>query len=440
MRAAKNKLTPLKIAIVLAAIFSVGALAFGPTGFFFASAGGNYNANIAQSEGGSASSPDYKAEIYSDAVQGEAESSGYSAFVGAQDFFAEESGPAISNISQSTSTPAVGEPVEISASIISDASLVSATLFSNESGVMKGVEAKQISGTEADVSFTWSKPAAAGTSVAWKISAADIAENSAETNAFYFFVGATDLEPPTISSPKNYPEEPAQGQQIIFSADISDDFGLASATLEVSGENVSTIKIAGKTGKAEFTYISNAPAGKFISWKIFARDSSKKESVSEEKIFKVAVAFNPVSKFPAGSLECNKSEKPETLQLPCVDGKRKDYEVICNGATGKWDVRPRDLPCLQINLGGGKSVDVFPIVVGFLIVILALLVYFYKKNPEVFKDLLGKIQEAFAPKKEEKPEPPAEKEQPAQKEQPPAKEEKKKEKPWKKKEIPRLKY
>lgn len=376
--------------LIFAAIFSLGSAQL--SGFAIASQGGEYSIESAESGGGNATEPGYQIEVYQDPVQGEVSGSGYILSVGSGDFLAQEDeAPVASNVTQSTSTPPVGDNVTVSAVVSAPAGLDYVIFYTNETGQFVEYERRNLTGTSANISFSWSKNVPPGTVVGWKLRVYDANGEYYETPIVTFVVGATDTNPPTISSVANFPIQPNPGDSVLFSMEAFDDFGLASAVLEVAEKNVSTVTLVGQSARSEFYYKPEGSAGQQVPWKIYVRDSSGKESASEKKTFALAGQMPTTSTIGLGG-GCDETQKPKPLETPCVEGKRKTYSILCNRAEGKWELTPHDTPCLIFTIGGKQQqIDLVPIFVVILAIIIACLVYLYKKKPELFAPILEKL-------------------------------------------------
>ena len=347
------------------------------------------------------SNPDYILQISSgDALQGRATNPNYNLELGPlAAYVSEPEPPQISNVSESTATPALGESVKISASAYSEAGLAKATFYTNDGGNFSVLEEKSLSGNSANIFFIWDKKAADGTSVSWKIVVADVDGKTAETSVFDFVVGAKDLSSPTISSVSNFPTEPVVGDEVHFYAEVQDDFGLAFAVLEVNGKNITTATLVGKSAKADFKLIPEGGAGQQILWKVFARDSSGKEAVSQKRSF--ALSAKPVAttaSSPAGKI-CPESKKPKQIEGLCIGGKRKTTDISCDASTRNWSSKLIDMPCLLNTsifgqIGSGGTLDyILLALVSLLLAGSAFIVYLYKKDPETFREMVKGLKE-----------------------------------------------
>ncbi len=318
-----------------------------------------------------------------DSLSGVATNSNYILSLGSIYSFSEDLAPQFSNISQSSSTPKEGGQVILSAYFSDDNGLAGAIISTNESGTFAN-ESIQISGLEKQADYVWNKQTKAGTTVTWKFFIFDSAGNYNTTPEISFFVGATDLNPPQILSVEVYPTQPFAGEQAGFTADVSDDFGLASAVLELNGKNVSTVNLAGKKSIAEFRVVPSGSVGDKLSWKIFVHDSTGKEAVSEMKTFTLLTA--PPKTTQSG--ECKESEKPKPLPTECAGGMRKAFDVSCDSNTGKWVVTGRNVICTPEEDQKQKSANYILIIV--VIIILAVIggagYHIYIKNKKVEKD------------------------------------------------------
>ncbi|HLE07578.1 MAG TPA: hypothetical protein VI933_03050 [archaeon] len=344
----------------------------------------NYSGEFSSGYFDSPKNSNYSLQIRTgDSLTGVAANSNYTLSLGSIYSFSEDLAPQFSNISQSSSTPKEGGQVILSAYFSDDKGLAGAIISTNESGTFVN-ESIQISGLEKQTDYVWNKQTKAGTTVTWKFFVSDSAGNYNATPEISFFVGATDLNPPQILSTEIYPTQPSAGEQAGFMADVSDDFGLASAVLELNGKNVSTVNLAGKKLIAEFRVIPEGSAGDKLSWKIFIRDSTGKEVVSEAKTFTLLTAPPKTS----GSGECKESEKPKPLPIECTGGMRKAFDVSCDAITGKWVVTGRNVICTPEEEQKQKSANYVLIIV--VIIILAVIggagYHIYIKNKKVEKD------------------------------------------------------
>ncbi len=397
MKHATNRAPIIILLVAAAVLFSAIALE-NISGFSISSETGEYSADVSESGGGSVSGNGYEMEIFSDSLQGKATGSGYSIVAGSGEFLSENPPPVISNVKQSSATPKVGEPVKISASLYAEAGLRKAALYTSERGEFSEAEAKTLSGDSANVEFVWNKNLPDGTEVAWKISASDAEGNSAETEEIAFVVGATDLEPPKISSPANYPDPPAVGEEVVFTADISDDFGLSSAYLELDGKSVSTIIIVGKAVKAEIYFKPEGSAGKEFSWKIVAEDSSGKQAESETKKFTLLSE-------PPQFRQCSEQEKPKALEGICAAGKKKVVEVSCNSKTGKWETSSRDILCAGNFTIGFSPEQSFPIIIAAGAIIFISAFFLAWKKQDALKNFFESLMKAKPPAPSPPPQP-----------------------------------
>jgi len=229
-------------------------------------------------------SPSYSLQISAEEfLQGSAGSSNFILNLGALYAYSEDSPPRFFNQSQSTSTPAEGSEVRLSADFADDVGLSSAIISANETGSFKN-ETLQLSGTEYKLFYTWSKQAPAGTAVAWKFFVFDSAGNYNETPVLNFFVGAVDKEAPKILKASG-PESASAGEAVSIDVEASDDFGLNSIIFEINGKNVSEKILSGLSGKVSYSFFVSE--GSTI-WRAFAKDSSGKETSSEPKSFIVS--------------------------------------------------------------------------------------------------------------------------------------------------------
>ncbi len=229
-------------------------------------------------------SPSYSLQVSAEEfLQGAAGSSNFILNLGALYAYGEDSPPRFFNQSQSTSTPAEGAEVRLSADFTDDVGLSTAIISANETGSFKN-ETLQLSGTEYKLFYTWSKQAASGTAVAWKFFVFDSAGNYNETPVLNFFVGAVDREAPKILKATG-PESASAGNVVSIDVEVSDDFGLNSVIFEVNGKNVSEKILSGLSGKASYSFF--ADEGSTV-WRAFAKDSSGKETSSEPKSFIVS--------------------------------------------------------------------------------------------------------------------------------------------------------
>jgi hypothetical protein len=189
--------------------------------------------------------------------------------------------PQWSNQSQSTSTPAVGDQVNLSAYWTDDTALSQAWLATNETGIWEnkttyGSPISFAAAVNGWSNFTWQNSSIpAGTVVAWRIYANDTSGNENVTDIMTFKV--SDTQPPTYSL--NSTNSTIAGTPVSHNLYWQDDVGLSHAIFSFdnctgSMQNISVMSLSGIASWSNFTVVINSTVGCTIRWCVYANDTS----------------------------------------------------------------------------------------------------------------------------------------------------------------------
>jgi hypothetical protein len=326
-------------------VFAV-ALAIGITAFYDAAyytgmvvlpTGTNYIMAVSDGSGGTGSSTNYKMAVSTgEASTGTGTSTSYSLTLGAMAFLGGDATVPTCTISQSTGTPAEGAEVSLTASCSDDTALQEIAFHTDESGTMakSAATGAVIATTDATktVGFAWKNAAVkSGTTVTWKIVATDSSGNTGESSTLAFTVGAApDSTKPTAGKPTVAPTSPMVGSESAVTAALTDDNALASASLKVNGNPVSTATVTGKTATASFKW-TPATAGTY-SLTVVATDGAGNTAESDALVVSAITG------------EC-KAEKPADVLGDCNNGFQTKSTYVCDAATGTWKAMQAEQAC-----------------------------------------------------------------------------------------------
>jgi hypothetical protein len=248
--------------------------------------------------------------------------------------------PQWSNQSQSTSAPAVGDQVNLSAYWTDDTALSHAWLATNETGIWEnkttyGSPISFAAAVNGWSNFTWQNSSiTAGTVVAWRIYANDTSGNENVTDIMTFKV--SDTQPPTYSL--NSTNSTTAGSAISHNLYWQDDVGLSHAIFSFdnctgSMQNISVMSLSGIASWSNFTVVINSTVGCTIRWCVYANDTSNNwNGTSCENPF--SYTTTPANQPPALSNRIEVPSSPTTYS----PGATYTFNITVNDPNGESDI------------------------------------------------------------------------------------------------------